>query len=340
MNVKRVFIFLSLFFLTGCGSWHKTHLVKVSQQKTLMGTYVELDVCTSPKARNTADAALEDAWKRLERISWQMNVYDPKSDLTKINTANGKPVVIHPDTYFVLKSAEFFWKKTGGTFDPTIWPLLKFWREAAKENKMPTPAEVDAVKTHVGFKHVRFLGNNMVATDAPGIQVDLGGIAKGYAIDEAARIFREHGLHNFFVDAGGDVYAGGYNCEGKPWRVGISDPKDTAKLITIVAASDKAVATSGNYAQYVEIEGEHFSHIINPITGYPQRTVTSATVIADSAQSADALATSLTILGDPKGTQIINGMGEEYASFILMEQEDGRYARRRSKNFHKFEIKE
>ena len=148
----------------------------------------------------------------------------------------------------------------------------------------------------------------------------MGGIAKGYAVDEAARVFREKGIDSFFIDAGGDVYAGGRNCVGKPWRIGIRDPRDSKNIIDVVEVIDGAVATSGDYEQYYEIRNQRWSHIIDPSSGYPQKEVISATVIAPSAMRADALATALCVLGVRLGTDHIDELGKKYASLMIIDK--------------------
>ena len=142
----------------------------------------------------------------------------------------------------------------------------------------------------------------------------MGGIAKGYALDEAARILRKSRVQNFHLDAGGDVYVGGKNCDQQLWRIGIRDPKSRDKIIDVVHVTDRAVATSGNYEQYYKVANQKWSHIINTVTGFPQKEVVSSTVIAKSATDADALATAISVLGKSSGIKIIDGLKDDYAT--------------------------
>ena len=144
---------------------------------------------------------------------------------------------------------------------------------------------------------------------------------------------------NFFIDAGGDIYVGGKNCSGEPWRIGIRDPRDRSKIIDIVNVADKAVATSGDYEQYYQIQDQVWSHIINPITGYPQKDVISATVIAQSAIEADALATALCVLGQDRGTEHINALEKPYASLIIVKCESETIKKFASEEYEKYKYK-
>ena len=171
----------------------------------------------------------------------------------------------------------------------------------------------------------------------------IAGIAKGYAIDEAARIFRQYGVENFYIDAGGDVYAGGVNCSGEKWRIGLRHPSGDDELLDIIHVSNQAVTTSGNYAQFYEIEGRLYSHIIDPRTGFPQEYVTSATVIAPTAETADALSTALCVLTPREGIELIlsqdNRHEGDYAALIITTDQDSAYERFETENYKKNQSK-
>jgi len=305
----------------------------------LMGTIVQLDVCRGEEDALKTEEAYKDAWERLEDISWRMNVLDERSDVAKVNNSNLAPVSIKADTYHVLKESIYFFYATRGTFDITVWPLIQLWRESEMKNIFPTREQIKTVQEAVGLGNIQLLANNRVKLLNSETKIDLGGIAKGYAIDEAARIFREHGITRFYIDAGGDVYVGGHNCRGEPWRIGIRDPRDKSKIIDVVSVVDSAVTTSGNYEQYYEIQNERWSHIINPVTGYPQRDVVSATVIAPKAIEADALATAVCVLGGGPGIEYIDTLREQYASLVIVKQGAGRIEKFASQEYKKFQYK-
>ncbi|VAX35472.1 FAD:protein FMN transferase [hydrothermal vent metagenome] len=317
------YLLLILLFTTGCAQAPQQTNNKYHETRMLMGTIVNIDVCRNEHEQEDIQKSYQRVWERLEEISWRMNVFDEKSEVTQINNSNGNTVSIQEDTYYVLQRSMEFFKQTSGAFDITVWPLIKLWKQAAKNNRFPSQEELINVKKGIGLDKVELLEGNQVRLKNKETKVDLGGIAKGYAVDEAARIFREEGIDNFFIDAGGDIYVGGMNCRGQLWRIGVRDPRDKSKIFNVVEVSNAAVTTSGNYEQYYDIQGERFSHIIDPITGYPQKEVVSATVIAPDALNADSLSTALAVLGAMRGTKLINTFDYSHASIIMIKQDDG-----------------
>jgi thiamine biosynthesis lipoprotein len=307
---------------------------KYSETKLLMGTYAQLDVCES--AQNIEDAYTH-VWERLEDIAWRMNVFDERSDVARINSAQFEPAYVGRDTYYVLERSANYSKTTGGAFDITVEPLIELWRDSADKNILPEQVQIDPVLAAVGSGNVELLSENRVRLKNPRTKIDLGGIAAGYAVDEAARIFREHGIMDFYIDIGGDLYAGGKNCAGRLWRIGIRDPRDRAKIIDVVEVSDRAVVTSGNYEKYLVIQGEQWSHIFDPRTGYPQKDVVSATVISEMAIDADAIATALCVLGSGDGTVYIDSLPEPFASLIIVRQESGEIQQFPSRQYSKYQ---
>ncbi len=342
-NLKAV---LSLMFVLsilaaqlGCDRKSVPRREKYSATRMLMGTTVQMDVCRDPTDISKIENAYKDIWERLEVISTQMNVLDGASDIAKVNNSGLASVSIAQDTYHVIEESIVFSRSTKGAFDVTVWPLMKLWRESERNNIFPDKNAISRVQSAVGSKNIQLLGNRHVKLLNKETKIDLGGIVKGYGVDEAARIFRLHGIMNFFIDAGGDIYAGGKNCNGEPWRIGIRDPRDRSKIIDIVNVVDKAVATSGDYEQYYHIGGQKWSHIINPITGYPQRDVISATVIAQRAIEADALATALCVLGGDLGTGHMDALKEPYASLIIAKQKSGNIKKFESEEYKKYKYK-
>ena len=331
---------IGFLFLCGCSQQIPKESNKYREVKEMMGTIVQLDVCQDAHSPQDLENAYQHVWERLEEIAWKMNVFDKKSDVTKVNQSQGEVVSIDKDTYFVLKKAYDFSDISKGAFDITVWPLIKLWKEHGKQNTYPSQEEIKSAQHQTGMSKIEFMGikENMgqVRVKQNGVQVDLGGIAKGYAIDEAARIFRENGIQNFFIDAGGDLYVGGSNCEGKLWRIGIRDPRNKEKIIDVVKLTNMAVTTSGDYERYYEIQGERFSHIINPITGMPQKDVVSATVIAQDALSADSLSTALAVLGAEKGTALINTFAMDTASIIMVKKSEGKIKKYLSQYYQSF----
>jgi len=337
-TILTAVILLAILCVLGYLGQQGGKLRKYSEARILMATTIKVDVCHSEKEKEDARGSLGKVWERLEEIAWRMNVYDEQSDVAKINQSSMFPVELPQDTYNLIKQSLILSEKTEGAFDITVWPMIRLWKEGAKRNLLPTEEQIRLVLESIGSQQIE-LSENTLRLRHPLTKIDLGGIAKGYAIDEAARILREGGFDNFFIDAGGDIYGGGRNCLRKSWRVGIRNPLDTTQLADIIQISNLAVTTSGNYEKFLEIQGQRWSHIINPLTGYPQKDVISATVIAPTATEADAYATALTVLGDPAGTMLINELKGKYASLILLREDKDNFKRFTSKKYKDFQLK-
>ncbi len=336
---KFLSLWVLMFFIAGCAPAPRKS-ERYRETRTMMGTTVHLDVCLDASNKTVVSKAYQEVWDRLEDIAWRMNVFDERSDVAKINRAGTQPVEVREDTYYVLQKSIDYNRLTLRAFDITVWPLIQLWKRGARENVLPTTAQLQEARGVIGPDQIQLLSDGRVRLTSEGAKIDLGGIAAGYAVDEAARIFRENGIRNFFIDISGDIYVGGRNCEGDLWRIGIRDPRDLSQIIDIVRLSDMAVATSGNYEQYYEIQNERWSHIMNPITGYPQKDVVSATMIAPSALETDAWSTAMSVLGPRSGIPLVNAMplaGEKYACLIITRNSANELVRFPSAGYEKFQ---
>lgn len=339
MRNNIVIVIVSIMgIVLGCSD-HSKELIRYSEAKSLMGTVIQLDMCLENENDPSAVSAFEKAWERLHEINIRMNVYNSASDLSKINKSHQEAIKIHQDTYEILLRANDFYFSSARTFDITIWPLISLWKKAQVNKQMPDEDAIQALTKNIGLEYLEFLPDYQVKRLNDVIMLDLGGIAKGYAIDEVARIFREHGFSDFYIDAGGDLYVGGTNCLGQTWRIGIRDPRGKSKVYKVVKLSDQALTTSGNYERFVEINGQRYSHIIDPRSGYPQKDIISASVIALSAEEADVYATALTVMGWEEGIAFINQLGDPVDALVLKKSPQGKIIEKASQNFHSREDK-
>ncbi len=335
MGFKRKYIvplMIAVLVIFGCSpSAEKPSRVKYRETKLLMGTIVQVDVCHQPGEEPRRDKAYQEIWQRLENIHWRMSVFNGKSDVARINRSYQNPQTIGADTYQLIKDAVYYSELTRGAFDITVWPLIKLWQKGEEDNLIPPDDKIKETRQVVGVNHIRLMPENRVAILNPLTRVDLGGIAKGYAVDETVRIFRKNGFTQFFIDAGGDIYVGGKSCKNQPWRIGIRDPRNTSEIMEVVELEDAAVTTSGDYEQYYEIRGQRWSHIMNPVTGYPQKGVVSATVIAPTATAADALSTALCVLDPRQGAALIDSQGKNHAVLIITLQDENKIRKYKSR---------
>ena len=258
----------------------------------MMGTIVEV---ISPD-RKAADIVFREI-KRIENL---LSFYKDDSEISRLNK-QGR-LAVSADTLFVVKRAGEFWQATQGAFDITIEPLLKLWGFVDKNFRRPSEEEIKATLGKIGFDKIK-ISDTIIEFAIENMQINLGGIAKGYAVDCAIQKIRQAGIKSALVNAGGDIYCLGDKF-GKPWRVMIKNPNQKGKK-NYLELIDKAVATSGNYEQYFFADDSRYCHILNPKTGRPADSgVDSVSVIANDCLTADALATSIFVLGKEKSMDL------------------------------------
>jgi thiamine biosynthesis lipoprotein len=274
----------------------------------IMSTEMTMKVVYRPDQAGRIEAILAEAVEAARLVERDMNIHDAESELAMFNSAPaGLGVPLSPETVEVLTDASVFWEKTHGAFDVTARQLFALWKSCGRENRLPTSEERRLARNQSRWEYIEI-------DDAGAIKlldtasVDLGGIAKGYAIDLATEKLIAGGCVGGVVDVGGDVRCFGQKPSRKPWRVAIDDPfqPHSGEVFAILDVRNVAVCTSGNYERFYEIRGKRYSHIINPQTGDPVDTFPSVTVVAPDARTADAWATALSVLG-PEGLKLLAG---------------------------------
>lgn len=289
---------LASLALTGCPA-----SAPYEESRLLMDTVVRIEAY-GPRAREAVEAAFAE-FTRLDQL-W--NPYDEESELARINRAAGRgPVAASPDTLRVLETALEVAARTGGAFDPTIGPLVRLWgfgEQAAPQP--PAPTAIARERALVDYRLVRLdAGSGTVELPRAGMALDLGAIAKGYAVDRARAIMQQYGVSRALITAGGCVYGLGNAPGNRPWRVAVQHPRDSRAILGIIPVRDLAVDTSGDYQRFFEADGTRYHHVLDPRTGYPARACQSATVLHPSAQWADALATACMVLGPERALALV-----------------------------------
>jgi thiamine biosynthesis lipoprotein len=283
-----------------------TPLHRHEAQRTLMGTTVRIVLYAPDKT--TADHALETAFARIADLEQVMSDYDPESELSQLNSQAGQgQILVSPDLFRILATAQDLARKTSGAFDPTVGPLVRQWRRAFRNRQMPTPKNLAQALALTGYQNVLLDPQQQTASLAkPGMKLDLGGIGKGFAADEALQILRDLGLPRALVAIAGDVVTGEPPPHAVGWKVEIASPLglDQPRLETLLLAN-QAVSSSGDLERFVEILGTRYSHIVNPRTGLGVVDRAQATVVAPSGTLADALATTLFVLGPDAGLNLL-----------------------------------
>ncbi|MBI5150278.1 MAG: FAD:protein FMN transferase [Candidatus Omnitrophica bacterium] len=333
---KPLSVGILVVLLAGCV--RAAPLKRFSESREMFGSVVRLDVCYAPGQEQVLEQTVAEMWLRFEDIHGRLSVYDPASDMNRINYSFPDAVTVGADTWTLISDAAYYNRLSGGQFDITIYPLLRLWKESEKNGVLPTAEQIRAVQQLLGADKFELLQNNRVRVLNPGTQLTIDSIADGYAADEAARILRAHGFANFLVDTTGELYAGGHSCEGRAWRLGVNDPRDPLRstLVEAVSLENMSATTSGNYEHFYTIAGKRYSHVISPLTGFPHNEIVSATVIAPSTEFSDFLSTALCLMPVKKGIALVDSLGEGYAAMILVDEGGGKLARKASRYYKKY----
>ncbi|MBF0571471.1 MAG: FAD:protein FMN transferase [Candidatus Omnitrophica bacterium] len=312
---------------------HPQDLKEYYEVRPFFGTTVWIH-CFYDAAIDMSKAA-KACWQVADRIQTYMNVYaEPQEgSLSWLNSAGCQGVHVHKDIFKLLKHSIEYSRLTGGAYDVTIFPLVKLWKNAAKEGIVPQKELLESVRDQVGWQHITLFKPDLVFLMKKGMMVDLGSPASGYFCDEVARILDAHQIRHFMVDGGGEIFCRGKNKGISPWRVGVQDPFDKAKICIDLELQDKGISTSGSYEKFSTIGTETFSHIIDPKTGYPQKGAASATVIAQSTQSANELSTALCVMGGQKGLEFVSSLKNVEA--LIIENKNGKVLQYQTDGFVK-----
>ncbi len=324
--VIGVFIITALYFFAAGrnnSNWPKGRIEADSGHRMIMGTFARIvAVATDSK---TAEDCIEPAFEQLERIEALMSYHKDDSEINKVNRDAYKgPVKVSKLLFEVLQRSIEFSEVSGGAFDITIGALVELRRLAAEANSVPAGAELRQACSRVGYdKLILDSSESSVQFTVAGMKLDLGGIAKGYAIDKAIEAMQGCGAVGGLVDIGGDIRCFGAPPQGKDcWLIGLQDPNqtsealDTGTTLLILELKDGAVATSGDYRRFNLVDGKKYSHIINSNTGYSVNELASVTIISGSSTESDALATAVSVMGQERGLVMIESMPEVEAILI------------------------
>jgi len=264
-----------------------------TEKRILLGTYVEII--------STDKRAFKIAFDEIDRIDRLLSKYNPESEIFKLNRSG--LIKASPETFFIINKSIELSKATNGAFDITVEPLMQLWGFTNKNYRIPNKREIKNTLKLIGSdKIILNKENNTIKFKLPKMRIDLGAIAKGYALDCAVRKLKGAGIKSCLINAGGQIYCLG-DFLSEPWRVGIRGKNK--KIITTLKLRNKAISTSGDYEQFFIKESVSYGHILNPKTGYPAKTgISSVSVIADYGLTADALSTAIFVLGIDEGKKV------------------------------------
>jgi thiamine biosynthesis lipoprotein len=259
-------------------------------------------------------------------VNQSINTYDRNSEISRFNSDRRGLKFELPYMRPPLETASKVVAASKGAFDPTVMPLVNAWGFGPVKQTLPDSTEIDSLLTFVGFEKVRFNSDSVWKLD-PRTQLDFGGIGQGYGADVITTFLRSKGIHHMFVELGGEGMACGMNLsKEKPWKVGILDPRSTPDhqfFKAYIDLSDRSFTTSGNYFNYREVNGQKFSHTIDPVTGYPaQKAILSASVFASDCATADAWGTAIMVMGHEQAIRILKDK-PEIDAFLIYSTPEG-----------------
>jgi thiamine biosynthesis lipoprotein len=294
----------------------------ISQTHQTMGTEVRV----TARAGDETDTrrAFSAVFAEFDRLDALLSIWKAGSDVLRINAAAGvAPVEVSAETLEVLQAAQRVSVWTSGKFDVTFGALAEIWKfDHDKDERVPTPAEIGARLPMVDYTAVAIdAAARTVFLSRPGMRIHLGGIGKGYAVDRAIAILKNHGVVNFMVQFGGDLYVAGSAGDG-PWRLGINDPRGTPNdSFATVELSDATFSTSGDYERFFMKDGTRYHHILDPDSGQPARGCRSVTIVTRSATLADGLSTGVFVLGPHAGMELVERLPDVEAVIVSNDNE-------------------
>lgn len=324
--------FLRLLFATvvsfaiGCGRSSSGSFVDL--EGMAMGTSWHVRLPALPAGRDEEQLAHAIA-RVLDEVEDQMSTYRPSSELSRFNKLESDEwMPVSAATVEVVKEAQRVHALSLGAFDPTVHPVLALWGFGAageEREKLPTEAEIADARARTGFDAIEVrLDPPALRKTRPEVMLDLSAIAKGWGVDQVSDFLRGAGVTSSFVEVGGEVCVRGAHPDGTLWRIGIEVPGETLErtVYAVLPLRDASVATSGDYRNYVEIEGERFSHTIDPRDGRPVgHRLASVSVVAETCAEADALATALMVLGEDEGYTFAEE--HDIRALFLVRTDDG-----------------
>lgn len=283
-----------------------------------MGTLFRIKLYAA--SQQEAQNAFRAAFDRIAQLDDMLSDYKPESELSRLSTtAVGHPETVSASLFEVVASAQDLARQTGGAFDITLGPVIRLWREARKTGNIPEKAALDEARSHCGYQLLKLdPSHRTIELEKAGMALDVGGIAKGYAADEALAVLKSKGIRSALVAASGDLTFSDAP-PGRPgWKIGLdSFDKASAPFTKILVLQNAAVSTSGDTEQHLDTHGKRYSHIINPKTDMGLTDPVTVSIVAPRGIVADSLATAVDVLGPEKGMAFVNARHDVAALIVV-----------------------
>ncbi|HEX5447299.1 MAG TPA: FAD:protein FMN transferase [Pirellulales bacterium] len=306
-------------------------------QQTHMGAPVKITLYASDE--RSANQAAEAAFARFAQLDQIMSDYKPDSELSRLSgtAGSGQAVEVSDDLWNVLNRSRQVSEASEGAFDITVGPYVRLWRRARRSKEFPPEQRLAEARRAVGHQHLRLDGQRHTAQLlAPGMRLDLGGIAAGYAVDEALAVLAANGVKRALIDASGDIGAGDAPPGEQGWKIGIAPLDPAGPPSRYVVLCNAAVTTSGDAFQHVVIGGRRYSHIVDPRTGLGLTEPSSVCVVAADCITADSLATAVSVMGPRRGLDLIERTPR--AAALIVREVNSRVETHTSKRLSEYEL--
>ncbi len=300
-----IVLFLIGFFIARNNS---DEIKTVKRTQILLGTVVEIQVRNSDE--NKAEDAIKKAFAEVKRIDDLFTTYNEASPVWKINNSYDSIISVDSEIYSLIILCDSITKLSKGSFDVSLDNLTKAWGFYTDDPQLPTKVKIDSALLNSGWQKIILLGNNKIIKKE-NVGLNFGAIAKGYAVDKAIDVLKKYKIKKALVNAGGEI-----SVIGNDWILGIQNPRDVNSVIKKLKLNGNTVATSGDYEQYFEVDGNRYHHILDPKTGYPSKGLQSVTIINKSNTIADALATAVFVMGKENGIKLIESLDDTEAMII------------------------
>ncbi len=308
------YLALTVILLTGSSLSHADWF---KQEQAIMGTIIRVELWHTDKEK--ADSAIQAVMQNMHRIDRMMSPYKKDSSLSRINREAAQHAVrIETELFDLIARAQHFSRLTHGAFDISFASVGRHYDYGNK--KRPTDEQIRRQLPHIDYRHILLDSKaHSIRFAQAGVSIDLGGIAKGYAVDSGIAILKQLSIEHAMVTAGGDSRIIG-DKRGRPWMIGLRDPRKSRAVKGMIPLINSALSTSGDYERYFVEDGQHFHHILRPDTGKSATELRSVTIIGPDATSTDALSTSVFVLGPEKGLQLVESLDDIEA--VLIDQHD------------------
>ena len=330
MITKHQFLF---FFIIVCSLTGNSQVLR-KRTTLLMGGRFDISIVAkdSLSAEQNIDAVIAE----ITRIEYLISDWKPTTQVSEVNQNAGiRAVKVDREVFELTQRALHFSEITNGGFDISFAAMDRIWKFDGSMTEIPSAEAVKKSVEKVGYKNIILDSvNSTIFLKLKGMKIGFGALGEGYATDKCRAIMKAKGIEAGIINGSGDMSTWGRQPSGKDWNIGITNPFDTDKLIAVVPISNGAVTTSGSYEKFVVLDGKRYSHIINPATGYPATGLCSVTVFGPNAETANALSTSLMVLGKTAGLKLL-GQFPDYS--CLMITDNGKTVK--SKNFKIKKIK-